>query len=1039
MVPFLKLFCFGPFYAEINQQSLSNFRTQKTKALLAYLALEGSRPLHRTQLANLFWHGYQPATALASLRVSLGNLRQLLAPLDPITATRQTIQWSGGQPQVWCDVLEFSALLSSPASLTAAQLQAALQLYNGDLLEGYEEIDSQPFQEWLTEQRAHYRAQAEQLRQRLATLSPSQPLTLRHNLPRTFTSLIGRDTQITEVRQLLLDAHQPLVTLLGEGGIGKTRLAVAVAQSIYDATAAGGPNKFPDGLWFVSLIGVTPTPALPAADTPASAEERAEEAIAAAIGKAVGCSFTGGAPLRHQLCDQLQAKALLLVLDNFEHLATGRNLIVTILQRIHGISILVTTRQRLHLQAEYIYRVTELPVPAPTKATPGQLKVAAYPGVALFVARASHTTAGFTLTPDNQMEVIEICHRLGGVPLALELAAAQIETHTPGEILRNLRTSLTGLATDLADIAPRHRELRQVLITSWRLLNPVEAQILAHCSVFQGGFTLAAVAAVCANVTNTLDEQRLTALIDKSLLQRAGEDRYLLHEMVRQYAAEQLQTDEPAHKNAHRSHADYFVALLQKGFITISSSPDTLKRLQADLDNIRSAWKWLVAEANYTGLARALLPLAFFLLYSGSIREMSILIESALVELRSRVSQPLDPMQRRTVGLLQAIQAYFDAMLGRISEATTLAHAARQIGEELADGETQMWAYLSLNIIARIQGRLDVEQAKQAVAFGRRYADQPPHLIVQLLGDLGRTLAHHGQINEAIITYEEGIRLAQHYQVHLMGSVVLNMLSHLQARLGHWVQAYQLAHQALSIHQLWGYGVGIINSLLVLTAYAYAIGDYDQALQLSQQVLTQSRARQSYESEFLALVWQSKALARLGQMPAAQRNLTAAAVLSEKLGNHAYQAWVQVELGRVALHQDDWSTVETASTAFGVLEANPKVAEYRPAAQILQALLWVHKGDHAGAHAQVTALLTTLPHPDHTLQPYEAAWVYATCYQYLVTNQDPRAQQVLDQARLWLQAQAAKISEVTLRQVFLINVPEHRLLASAELGIGNAG
>jgi predicted ATPase len=322
------------------------------------------------------------------------------------------------------------------------------------------------------------------------------------------------------------------VTLVGPGGIGKTRLAVQAATSRRD--------RHRDGVVFVSLAGTTP-----------ARPEEAGDLIIANLAGALGVSLAVPRDPLELLADHLSARQLLLVLDNLEQLRPAAEVVAKLLQRAPGIQVLTTSRRRLGLNGERLVEVAGLPYPAPDAADLGD-----YGAVQLFEDRAHLIRPSFGSAADEQ-DVARICRLVAGVPLAIELAARWMRSATPAVIAERLASGLDVLATSAPEVERRHQSLRSVIDWSWQLLTDDEQRVLARLSVFRGGFTLDA-AGIVASATLPL----LAALVDHSLLSVAKGGRYVTHELLRQYAAEQLAGDPADQQATCERHARHYAALL---------------------------------------------------------------------------------------------------------------------------------------------------------------------------------------------------------------------------------------------------------------------------------------------------------------------------------------------------------------------------------------------------------------------------------------------------------------------------------------------
>jgi predicted ATPase/class 3 adenylate cyclase len=410
---------------------------------------------------------------------------------------------------------------------------------------------------------------------------------LPNNLPVQLTSFVGRERALAEVGCLL--AAERLVTLTGAGGVGKTRLALRVA--------ADGLDRFPDGVWLVDLA--------PLAD---------EALVPQAVAAAVGVREDPGRPLVATLADALRPKRLLLVLDNCEHLLEAcARLAEGLLRACPDLRVLATSREALGLAGEAPYRVPSLALPA----APGPLSVEALApseAVRLFAARAATVRPGFAVTAQNAAAVAEVCRRLDGIPLALELAAARVRVLPVEPLLARLEDRFRLLTGGSRTALARHQTLRAAVDWSYDLLGAAERTLFARLSGFAGGFTLEAAEAVGAGEgiepVDVLD--LLTRLVDKSLVvaeeQPDGAARYRLLETLRQYAQE----TPAAHGGAEAvraRHAAYYLALAERAAPELEGPRQRawLDRLEAELDNLRQALRWSQAEG---GRAEAGLRLA---------------------------------------------------------------------------------------------------------------------------------------------------------------------------------------------------------------------------------------------------------------------------------------------------------------------------------------------------------------------------------------------------------------------------------------------
>ncbi len=393
-----------------------------------------------------------------------------------------------------------------------------------------------------------------------------------HNLPPQTTSFIGRQSELAQIIARLNDPACQLLTLVGSGGIGKTRLALEVARREQE--------HFPDGVWFTSLAPLT-----------------APEQLAAAIGTTLHIQPSGLLTPEEELLHFLQNKKLLLVLDNFEHLMGGVDLVDDLLVAAPEVQVLITSRATLNLSAEWVQPVSGMCYPDQIdQANPDE-----FSAVQLFVERARQVQPRFSLaqTADS---AIRICQWVEGIPLAIELAAAWLKVMPCEAIAEQIRGSLDFLASDLRDVPQRHRSMRAVFDHSWGLLTAQEQQVFQHFSAFRGGCTLAA----AMQITGAALPQ-LASLVEKSLLTVDSAGRYQVHELLRQYADERLAAAGEMEAVAS-AHSAYYLRLLAEHEDALHGhhQTETLDEIAPDFENVRAAWLWALEQRDFELIDQAM-------------------------------------------------------------------------------------------------------------------------------------------------------------------------------------------------------------------------------------------------------------------------------------------------------------------------------------------------------------------------------------------------------------------------------------------------
>ena len=435
-------------------------------------------------------------------------------------------------------------------------------------------------------------ARSERSRERGDNLPP-------HNLPPQLTPFVGREPELARLQQLLEQPDIHLITIVGTGGIGKTRLALSCAEQQLGGTQHTATFLFPDGIFLVNLAPLHNT-----------------EQLVSTIADALNFPLQGGdgrSP-QQQLLDYIRPKQMLLLLDNFEHLIDEVDLLVEILHTAPNIQLLVTSRERLQLRSEQVYPIGGLNFPdwetAPTN-DEGE-RAEEFSAMKLFLQLARRSQPDFALHDKQDLRSLaHICRTVAGMPLALELAASWADMLPLAELATELQQGLNFLETNMRDMPERHRSVRVAIDYSWQKLDEKEQEIFAKLSVFRGGFTREAAKAVAgANL------RQLTRLVNKSLVQRGGEKngRYQLHELLRQYSAEKLAEDGEMETAVRQRHSHFYCTALQKWEADLKSPRQqlTLIAMKADYQNALVAWQEALRQGQLEQLLNAVNGLSEF-------------------------------------------------------------------------------------------------------------------------------------------------------------------------------------------------------------------------------------------------------------------------------------------------------------------------------------------------------------------------------------------------------------------------------------------
>jgi predicted ATPase/DNA-binding SARP family transcriptional activator len=639
-----------------------------------------------------------------------------------------------------------------------------------------------------------------------------------HNLPLQLSRFIGREQELTTVKQLL--ATHRLVTLTGVGGSGKTRLALQVAGDRL--------SSFSDGVWLVELAPVR-DPAL----------------VLPAVAAVFGVREDPGRPLLVILAAFLRAKNLLLVLDNWEHVLAAAPVVLELLAGAPQVTVLATSRAPLRLQGEQEYPVPPLDVPDPEH-LPSIETLSQVAAVALFLQQAQAMKPDFALTEENAAAVVEICRRLDGLPLAIELAAARVKLFSPPALLTRMTSRLQLLTAGARDRPARHQTLREAIAWSYDLLAEAEQALFRRLSVFVGGCTLAAAEALGEGCGNVLDG--VAALVDQSLVKQEdaedGEPRFGMLETIREFGRECLAQSDDA-ELARRRHRDYFLALAEAAEPELQGPGVTewLARLEAEHDNLRAALDGCTEQ----GEAEARLRLGAALWRFWNLRHYWTEGRERLTRLVS-----LPGATGRTVARVRALNAA-GALTGRLGDSETaraLLEESLAIGHELGYQEGVARSLLNLGKVAHRQGDDEAaptryEEARafyeQGLAIFRELGDQQG--IASSLFHLGATVMHQREYEIARALLEESLALCRERGNQYGIACALHYLAHVAKRQGKYEAAQAHFEEGLTIYQKLGTYEGIVHSLGFMADMALEAGEYARCVALYREIMPHRQSR----------------------------------------------------------------------------------------------------------------------------------------------------------------------------------------------------
>lgn len=629
-----------------------------------------------------------------------------------------------------------------------------------------------------------------------------QPLSLRTQLPIATTPFLGRTGEINKLVSLLLDPVCRLITIVGPGGIGKTRLAEQVAHQIAAQMApqAGTSNldRFTGGIFFVAATSLPTFDAL----------------IAMVIG-VLDLRFADQESPEAPLLTYLAAERLLLVIDNFEHLVTAADRLHQWLQHAPGLTLLVTSRERLNLSAEWLFPLQGLPLPSLTAAAD---ELATNDAVQLFVRRAQRVNLGFTLSTAHDSKeraaIITICRLLEGMPLAIELAAGWTRTHSCREILAEIRHNLDFLASELRDIPARHRSLRAAFDHSWRLLTPDDAAVVQQLVLLPAGFSTELARQITGATTSTL-----LRLVDKSLLQRSPGQRYTIHELLRQYVMQQLPLTERDPILLRYVHAFTPWVINLYGARESAGEAEALNAVDTDFENLRVIWQWLLAHCTRQGASKGGTP---------------CITEPLLVALHTLLSLLAYYFIRRS--RYQEGKRYFTDAL------TTIAGAQWQTKRQRLEQQNESTTAIKMLFEARLTVALaDIRfhlsdfatvatMIEQALPIFKRQQDEASE--AEALAILGKTWIRMGCYQKAEQALQQSLAWYQCCTERKARMVTLNALGILYSNQGLFARAAHYYEEYLAIARAQAYQRGIANALNNLGSNYARDGEHQRALPL---------------------------------------------------------------------------------------------------------------------------------------------------------------------------------------------------------------
>lgn len=1107
----LSITALGTLAFTIDNEQLSGFRSAKIQALLLYLAMEIEWPHRREFLMDLLWPDSDSQQARANLRQSLYQLRKVIGDQETavptLLVTRETIQLNPNA-DITFDVNQFTQAVDTRDFETAASL------YAGDLATGFS-CESSTYDDWIGRKREKLHRQALDLffqlgeqslaqgadaisraqafAQRQLTLEPWREEAHRQlmmayalagdraaavrqfdicadiladelgvspapetfslfesirdeqwvfepgrfpvkvpepptNLPQTLTPFFGRERELTQIREILATRRYRLLTLTGQGGIGKSRLALEAARL--------QKENFKDGIWIVPLAGIDAT-----------------EDVLPTIANALNIQLVGEQPIAQQLQSRLRQSEMLLLLDNLEQLPEEvADVIADLLKGTKSLMLIATSRRRLYLRIETILPLDGLPVPAKNEANPET-----FTAVSFFIDQMQR------VNPNHQPQVQlirEICALLGGLPLGIELAAAQTERCSLNELATVLRASLDSVETRLRDVPARQRSLQAVFDSSWTLLPPAQQKILAQISIFRGTFSLDDAQAVVDNISAGI----LNTLINQSLLQKSF-DRYRLHEVIREFAAAKRRQN-PAFETIAAKHSQHFLQVVRdlEPLWYSEKFADAVQRSRRSWENINAAWQLARKSQDLDLLEKTVSSMRALYRFRGYYANGAALFDAMYEQLSQDGIEGKRPL---LLGWALAAKAWFLVQLRRHEEAETTLKLGLEFAQQIDNLPLMLDLQISQQIsltqqddytgslalaeeiidqAAKIDSPLITAQANLDAGFVKLYSgdfaggrdlfiqaetvfrneNDGPGLITALR-NLGLAQSLLGEFETAEQHLSEALTLARQRQDREREIFVISILGIHYLHTGDYGQAVEMFQEQLTFERTLGLEANIASCLVNLSSTLSYLGNYQLAT--------------SYLTECLGIIHRVESQGNVSIALQSMGSLYFCQGMLEKAADFLWQAITTAQEHHLSYPEANARSL-LGQVYFAQSQPDLAIKEFEQSLELQQEL-----GDKIGSkksHGELARVYATLGEFEAARHHVESVlsdekWQLMSnphltlfaCYQALETLQDPRAQEIGRRAKAILQERANRISNSTYRHSFLHNVPFNQTILDA--------
>jgi len=628
------------------------------------------------------------------------------------------------------------------------------------------------------------------------------PDTAKSNLPADVSAFIGRESEQAELLELLGMPQARMITIVGLGGMGKTRLAINSAQQLIEKKLP----LFSDGVVYVSLAGV-----------------EAPNAMPAALAKTLGLSLAGQVAPIVEVMNYLQDRQMLLILDNFEQLLDSAQLLNQVLESCPGVKLLLTSREPLRLEGEWRYDLEGLPFPVNQTISEDEH----YASVQLFIQTAQQIQPDFQLTSQNRAYVYRICYLVSGVPLAIKLAATWLRVMTAQQIVSELENSIDILTSQYRDIPARQHSIRAVFESTWNLLQPIEKTAFARLSVFRGGFSEQAAFQVAE-----VSPFQLVGLVDHGLIHFAKEGRYEIHELTRQFAVEKNRQSGQLDEIAGKHSRYYFEWIAHQHDPLHGKNPlEALKILQSESDNLSQAWNWAVNNSPASIPMNTAETFAAYYEFSGLLSEGERAFKEAIQQL---IAKPNTGETSQNLAYLCSRHIKFRIYQGKWDDFDKIIFQAQELTDY--SGNVSRSADLDFYRGMKLQHSGDLLQAMEEYqkAAEKYQAQDDLRWLALTLSYIGEAFSYANQPDKALASHQQALDIAEQLGDARMRAFSLSHMGVAYYYRDEYSQAIQHWEWALEIFNRMDESRGIGRTLNNLAFVHAHLGNYQKALHCSE-------------------------------------------------------------------------------------------------------------------------------------------------------------------------------------------------------------